>query len=207
MLQIEKAAAIDTQAWLNTLPREVPVYAFSAPYLKFIAKLTDKMRGDRYHRFTKKATAVVIIAAILLSISIVALAATLGKDFILEHFNGYAEIKVSDVEKADYVNDFQVNYIPNGFTKTDEDKSIMGITYSFKKDDEWFDISKRTIDTSSNFDEENGSISEQTIDGKKYLIKPQNISNSILWNDGLYVYEINGTLSTEELLKIAQGAR
>ena len=204
---LEQAVALDMEKWLQTLPEEAPEYKFSEKYNKFRVKLFDKMRGEKYHRFTKRATVAIIVAAILFAMAVATLAATVGKDFILKHFNGYAEVEVSDVENADYVNDFQVNYIPDGFIKTDEDKSIMGITYSFKKDDEWFDISKRTIDTSSNFDEENGSISEQIIDGKQYLIKPQNISNSIIWNDGKYAYEINGTLPKEELLKIAQGAR
>ena len=207
MLQIEKAVALDTQAWLNTLPREVPAYAFSAPYLKFIAKLTDKMRGDKYHRFTKKATAVVIIAAILLSISIVALAATVGKDFILKHFNGYAQVEVSDVEKSSFVANFVLTYIPEGFNKTDEFVSQGIITYSYSNNDSWFDISKEEITSDIGIDEEYGSVLEIEYKGKKYLLSEDESGRALIWNDGKYLYDINGTLSKEELLKIAQGAR
>ena len=206
MTNLEKALALNNQKFLDSLPVEPPVYEYSDSYIKFRAKLFDKMRNNKYHRLTRKATAFVIIAAILLSISIVALAATVGKDFILKHFNGYAEVEVAEVEDSLMIDSFRLGYIPKGFVKTDEFKSNLEITYSFKCNDKWFDITKQDINADMTYDEEESTLQIETIDGQKYIFSPSKKSNALAWNNGQYLYDINGNLTKDELLKIAQQA-
>ena len=204
---LEQATALDIEKWLQTLPEEAPAYAFSEKYKKFRVKLFDKMRGEKYHRFTKRATVAIIVAAILFAMAVATLAATLGKDFILKHFNGYSTFEISDSkENAEYVNGFVLNYIPDGFNKIDEDSSEMGITYSYKNGNFWFNISKSFLNSGGGFSSENG-IKTIEKNGINYLILSEENSNTVMWNDGKYYYDMNGTLPKEELLKIAQGAR
>ena len=207
MTNFEQAVALDNEKWLASLPEEAPEYKFSEKYNKFRVKLFDKMRGEKYHRFTKRATVAIIVAAILFAMAVATLAATLGKDFILKYFDGFARIEVSDVESADYVSDFYLGYIPDGYVKTDEDVSKMGILYSYSKEDSWFNISKSRLSADVQLDNENNNIISFKKNGIKYIITKDGESIGILWNDGNFLYELNGTLPKEELLKIAQGAR
>ena len=202
----EQAVALDTQAWLNTLPREVPAYAFSAPYLKFIARLTDKMRCDKYHRFTKKATAFIIIAAILLSLAVITVASTAGKEFIIRHFGGFAQAEIVDTKQADAVTDFALNYIPPGFLKSAEDKSEFGFSYTYENGKQWFSINKSKLDSQTLISENTGLEVIQS-DYQKYYVNRSDEANTMMWNNGKYVYDITGNISVETLLKIAQGAR
>ena len=205
MSNFEKAASLDVEKWMASFPDEFPDYEFSDSYIRFRAKLIDKMRGGKYHRLTKKATAIVIIAAILLSMTIVAFAATVGKDFILKHFNGYAEVEVSDVENADYVTNFTISYIPEGFVKTDEDCSKMGYSYTYSNGDLWFNIGKSVIDGTGSYTEESAIkiIEKNNI---KYYLSESVDSKSLIWNNGIFFYDINGNVSLEQLLEIAQSA-
>ena len=205
---LEQAVALDMEKWLQTLPEEAPEYKFSEKYNKFRVKLFDKMRGEKYHRFTKRATVAIIVAAILFAMAVATLAATLGKEFIIKHFSGYATVAVEDgKENAQNVNDFVLSYIPKGFLKTDEYVSDGVITYSFMNGDKWFDVSKEIINAYINVDEENNPVEKFSKNGINYLYLPDPQSNGLMWNNGKYFYEINGTLPKEELLKIAQGAR
>ena len=202
MTNFEQAAALDIEKWLQTLPEEAPEYKFSEKYNKFRVKLFDKMRGEKYHRLTKRATVAIIVAAILFAMAVATLAATVGKDFILKHFNGYAEVEVSDVENADYVNNFVLTYIPEGFDKTDEFVSSGIITYSYSNNDKWFDISKEEITADVGVDEEFGQVKEIEYKGKKFLLSEDESGRALIWNDGKYLYDINGNISLNEMLEI-----
>ena len=119
---LEQATALDIEKWLQTLPEEAPEYKFSEKYNKFRVKLFDKMRGEKYHRFTKRATVAIIVAAIVFTLAVVTLAATLGKEFIIKHFNGFAEVSVSESDEVKGLTDFSIAYIPQGFELSDKEK-------------------------------------------------------------------------------------
>ena len=201
---LEQTVALDMEKWLQTLPEEAPAYAFSEKYKKFRIKLFDKMRGEKYHRFTKRATVAIIVAAILFAMAVATLAATLGKEFIIKHFNGFAEVSVSESDEVKGLTDFSIAYIPQGFELSEKEQIDIEIKQSYVNGSQWFDVFKRTIDLELNYDEESESIKKVTLNGVTYIIGPSDGSNDIMWNDGNYIYEINGTLSVDELIKIAE---
>ena len=203
MTNFEQAAALDIEKWLQTLPEEAPEYKFSEKYNKFRVKLFDKMRGEKYHRLTKRATVAIIVAAILFAMAVATLAATVGKDFILKHFNGYAEVEVVDPENADAVNNLTLDYVPNGFVKNSEDTSEFGYSYTQSKDNQWFSINKSKIDSLTLIDEDN-KLEVIEIQNQKYYLSRSEESNAVMWNDGKYVFDITGNISVDELLLIAQ---
>ncbi len=200
---LEQAAALDLEKWLQTLLEEAPAYAFSEKYKKFRIKLFDKMRGDKYHRFTKKATVFIIIAAIILSLAVATVAASVGKDFLLKHFKGYANVEISDSESGnDYVDSLTLNYIPDGFKRTQEDISDMGITYSYQKNGEWFDITKNSIKSGLTIDA-GSKLEEFSIGLNKYLYSISDGVGTMMWNNGSYVYYITGTITRQEMIDIS----
>ena len=205
---LEQAVALDMEKWLQTLPEEAPAYAFSEKYNMFRVKLFDKMRGEKYHRFTKRATVAIIVAAILFAMVVATLAATLGKEFIIKHFSGYATVEVENgKEDIKSVNEISLNYIPNRFEKISDDVSDMGITFSYSNGDYWFNISKELISSNYQYDEEDNSLQTIDINGVKYLYSHSSDYNALLWNNKGYSFYIDGNISKDELIKIAQGAR
>ena len=203
---LEQAAALDVEKWLQTLPEEAPAYAFSEKYNMFRVKLFDKMRGEKYHRFTKRATVAIIVAAILFAMAVATLAATVGKDFILKHFNGYAEVEVVDSENAVNVDSLTIGYIPDGFIKSDEFISDSTTTYSYSESDKWFTVTKVKLDSGMTFDEEN-RIEKITINNVEYLYSYSSDANNFLWNNGQYSFNLIGNLDKDLLLKIAENVR
>lgn len=206
MTNFEQAAALDIEKWLQTLPEEAPEYKFSEKYNKFRVKLFDKMRGEKYHRFTKRATVAIIVAAILFAMAVATLAATVGKDFILKYFNGYAEVEVIDSENAVNVDSLTIGYIPDGFIKTDEFISDSTTTYSYSESDKWFTVTKVKLDSGMTFDEEN-QIERITINNVEYLYSYSSDANNLLWNNGQYSFNLIGNLDKDQLLKIAESVR
>ena len=206
MTIFEQAVALDNEKWLASLPEEAPAYAFSEKYKKFRVKLFDKMRGEKYHRFTKRATVAIIVAAILFAMAVATLAATVGKDFILKHFNGYAEVEVIDSENAVNVDSLTIGYIPDGFIKTDEFISDSTTTYSYSESDKWFTVTKVKLDSGMTFDEEN-QIERITINNVEYLYSYSSDANNLLWNNGQYSFNLIGNLDKDQLLKIAESVR
>ena len=203
---LEQAVALDMEKWLQKLPEEAPAYAFSEKYKKFRVKLFDKMRGEKYHRFTKRATVAIIVAAILFAMAVATLAATVGKDFILKHFNGYAEVEVIDSENAVNVDSLTIGYIPDGFIKTDEFISDSTTTYSYSKSDKWFTVTKVKLDSGMTFDEEK-RIEKITVNNVEYLYSYSSDANNFLWNNGRYSFNLIGNLDKDLLLKIADSVR
>ena len=208
MTNLERAAALEAeQDWLSILPSDTPSFIMNEQYAKFEKNLLDRMRGNKLHKFTRTTVKVLVIAAILLSLTIAVLAATVGKDFILTHFDGFASYEIIDAEKdAKFVKDFQLGYIPEGFIKTDEDVSDMGITYSFSKGEMWFDVSKSYLEGRRTYTEEK-EIEEIEINGLTLLYSDSTTSNSLIWNNGYYFYDINGNISKDELINIALNSK
>ena len=206
IFNLEQAVALDVEKWLQALPEEAPEYKFSEKYNKFRVKLFDKMRGEKYHRFTKRATVAIIVAAILFAMAVATLAATVGKDFILKHFNGYAEVEVIDSENAVNVDSLTIGYIPDGFIKSDEFISDSTTTYSYSKSDKWFTVTKVKLDSGMTFDEEN-RIEKITVNNVEYLYSYSSDANNFLWNNGRYSFNLIGNLDKDLLLKIADSVR
>ncbi len=208
MTNFEKAVALDNEKWLASLPEEAPEYKFSEKYNKFRIKLFDKMRGEKYHRFTKRATIAIIVAAILLSMTIVTLAATLGKDFIIKHFDGFASVEVENgKEEAVSVNDFVLGYIPNGFEKVEETKESVWISFTYSKNDEWFVITKSKMDSNMYSDEEQNDLEKIEFNGVTYLYSHSDESNGFIWNDGKFLFDASGNIEKNELFKIVTNAK
>ena len=124
--------------------------------------------------------------------------------FIIKHFNGFAEVSVSESDEVKGLTDFSIAYIPQGFELSEKEQIDIEIKQSYVNGSQWFDVFKRTIDLELNYDEESESIKKVTLNGVTYIIGPSDGSNDIMWNDGNYIYEINGTLSVDELIKIAE---
>lgn len=201
MSNLEKAAAMYTENWINALPEEE--FIPSPEYIKWRNRLLDKMRNDKYHRLTKRATMVLIAAILTFLLAVGTLAATVGKDFIIRTYYTFANYIVLDSEPK-YVKSLELGYIPEGFELTNSEKSKIAIYYSYENENQFFHIDKMTLDFFVGFDSQS-VVEEIEINNITYTIhkKSNNKTIGIVWNKNGYIYNLNGNLSKKELIKIA----
>ena len=164
MNNFEAAVELSMNNWVASLPTEFDLPEPTEEYKKNIAKLMDKMRGDRYHRLTRSTARAILIAAIILAIATVTFAATVGREFIVQKFGTYSTYSVVDDSNAKLVADINIGYIPEGFELTYKDDLDTYIGYSYENGNDWVNVYKTLIDASMAFDTE-------YYNGKKYQLQ------------------------------------
>lgn len=200
MNNFNDACTLSCDDWLNNFSESYEC-DFSKTFEKEMQRLVDKMRNDKYHKFTRKTMSALIIAAVVLSFATTAFAIPSSRKYIIEKFTDHFSYAVIEPDNIDTVEDIIVGYIPEGYEKRNEYIFEKEISQEYQRDDKWFIISKNTIDTEINFDALD--TESKTIDGTKYLFFVTDSTNGVIWNDSLYVYSVSGKINKEELIKIA----
>lgn len=200
MNNFNDACTLSCDDWLNNFSESYEC-DFSKTFEKEMQRLVDKMRNDKYHKFTRKTMSALIIAAVVLSFATTAFAIPSSRKYIIEKFTDHFSYAVIEPDNIDIVEDIIVGYIPEGYEKRNEYIFEKEISQEYQRDDEWFIISKNTIETEINFDALD--TESKTIDGTKYLFFVTDSTNGVIWNDSLYVYSVSGKINKEELIKIA----
>ena len=164
------------------------------------------MRDDRYHVLTTKAVRIIFVAAILCSLLMTAFVIPSSREFILENFDRYSMYKITENNKNSLNGKMDVGYIPEGFELEGMEIVDKNVLSKYKnKNGEFFTVSKSSSATEIFFDTEN-FVSEETVDNNVtyiYCQDNENINN-LIWTKNDYVYRVSGTLTKEELLRIAK---
>lgn len=206
MTNFEAAVELSLNNWVASLPTEFDLPEPTQEYKKNIAKLIDKMRGDRYHRFTRNTARAILIAAIIMAIATVTLAATVGREFIVKKFSNYSTYSVVDNSDVESVDEINIGYIPKGFVLDTKDITEYTQSYVYKHNEDWISIYKTRISDDITFDTEYDNSESLTINGVEgvYYQNPNSKSSGVVWNNGDYIFSVQGNISKEELIKIAE---
>ena len=206
MSNLALACELSLNDWFATFPDEIPEAERSKKHEKWKKNLFNKMRNDRYHRFTTKTVKVMLIAATLCALLLTAFVVPSSREFIVDHFDIFSRYKLTESNNNVVDGEIIVGYIPEGFELTNEQDfaratmneyidSIGGV----------FIISKYSSTTEVDFDTEMGGAENIIVNGKTYVFYiDENNHNILVWNKTDYVYQMEGTLSKDELLKIAE---
>ena len=206
MNKLSQACELSLNDWLATFPDEIPEAECSAKHEKWKKNLFNKMRDDRYHVLTTKAVRIIFVAAILCSLLMTAFVIPSSREFILDKFDTHSTFKITKNNDNFVTREITVDYIPEGF-KLDRTIYLDGqIIYKYKNtNDSFFTIIKQSSAMEVYFDTEN-FVSEEIVDNNATYIYCQgneNISN-LIWTKNDYVYRVSGTLTKEELIRIAK---
>ncbi|HAQ62930.1 MAG TPA: hypothetical protein DCR23_00540 [Ruminococcaceae bacterium] len=203
MSNLETALRINLFEEMENLPTEFEEYEHTESYNKSITRLFDKMRGGKLHRFTKKTAVVILVAAILFALLITGFAAVRTRNFTIIPFSDHFEYRVNNIKGSKNVKEISIGYIPEGF----ELEFVSGKTfkhYRYSNGDQHINIEKDGINSVVGYDtdvyDENVEINGVTY---VYIYVQQYDIGGFLWNDGEYVYSVDGNIPKEELLKIA----
>lgn len=202
MSNLEQAVILMNDRWLGSLG-EMEDYLPSKKQIRKVKRIAGKLRGNRYHRLTRRATAALVAAAILLSAFTVAMANETSRNYIIEKFKEYSIYRVEDSHEAD-VSPIEVGYIPEGFKETykQESKNLCSLEYSFNN--QKLCINKCATDFELYFDTEEREKETITINNIDYVIYNSADNNyGIIWNQNSCNYLIEGNIDKKELIKVA----
>lgn len=205
MNKLARACELSLNDWFATFPEVIPEAERSEKHEKWKRKLFDKMRNDRYHRFATKTVRVMLVAAVLWALLLTAFVIPSSREFIIDNFDIFSTYKLTESNDNSVNGEITVGYIPDGFELTNKNNNSKLIAYDYMNENDWVTVSKLASSMKIEFDTETGNIENIIMDGKTYIFYvDKNNYNCIVWNENDYIYRINGTISKDELLKIAE---
>ena len=206
MNKLARACELSLNDWFDTFPEVIPEAECSKKHEKWKKNLFNKMRNDRYHRFTTKTVKVMLIAATLCALLLTAFVVPSSREFIVDHFDIFSRYKLTESNNNAVDGEITVGYIPEGFELTNEQKSARAIMNDYyNSNGEFFTISKYSSSIEVDLDTETGNIENIMVNNKSYsYYVDANNHNYLVWNQNDYVYQVEGTLSKYELLNIAE---
>lgn len=204
MNNFEEACMLSNEDWINSLPTEIEPYKFSKYHNKQMDKLFNKMRNNKYHKFTKNTTKAIIAAALISSMTITAFAIPQSREFIIKKLFNHSVYVIKDTSDAEFVSSITVGYIPDNFTLKEKYESDDVYSCEYWNGDNFVVIFKYTLDNKINFNTEKYKYTEIEINNISYILYDlESDSCGVIWNNGGYIYTIKGNISSEELIKIA----
>lgn len=211
MSEFEKACMISNEKWVLELTGYFTHFSadeitYSHSFERNMSKLIDKMRNDKYHRFTRKTVRFLVAAAVVAAITFTAFAVEHSRNFIIQQFKTHSVFTVSDNTKSQNVEEFELGYIPEGFEKVGEQRSDNRISYAYFDDfDNDFTVNKCLVDYNFLIDSEKNISWKDKENGITYYgYELANNNIAYTWNDGKYIYHIEGNIDKNEMLKIAK---
>ncbi len=170
-----------------------------------MSKLLDKMRGDKYHNFTRKTVKFIAIAAIILSLTITAFAIPSSRNFIIKKFSEYSSYNIADNGDSKKVEELAVGYVPPGYELSEKFESNDSYVYTYTNSDGTLHISKEILSTEVNFDTEESDYKTMELNGIKYVIYyPDENYTGVIWNNGEYIFSVDGSLDEDEIMRVAK---
>ena len=208
------AAPIAVENMMRELP-ECDEVEFSDSHKTKMQKLFKperrKLFFKKLSKLSKRVAIFAVIAIIGVTVSIFSVEAwrvnTLNT--ILEIKDTFGQIDFYSVGSEKNKSNFVISYIPNRFECIRDDSHREGhIFRTYENEDKHFSVSVRPTGGQMAFDTEGAIVSDVEINGKKGILSDmsQTVKNYILliWYDETFCYSINGNISVEEILKIAE---
>lgn len=204
MNNFTKACCMLNEEWVNSFPDEIEQFRHSRAYTKNINRLFSKMRNDKYHPLTKGTLRALIIAAIIISLAATAMALPQSRKYIIEKFTDHSTYTVADDAKSNIVTDLTVGYLPEGYELVDEFESVDYYTVIYSNEYSDINIGKYNIDYILNFNTESNDSHIVTYNNVDYTVCKSAKGNTlVVWSNDKYVYNIDGSITEDEALKIA----
>ncbi len=207
MTEFEKAVEMSFEKYVASLPSVVPPHNFSQKHIDAMNELFYPKPELKRKKVSKKTVRFIIIAAVLLSLAVTAVANPVSREYIVEKFSNHSEYQVNNTKKSKKMTPLKLNYIPVEFEKNESsaESEFCSERYRNIYSAEYFYIQKISINAYVGFDTERYNSEKIEIKGKEALFyRSSEETIGIIFNDGDYIYLLGGNISQKELVKIAQ---
>ena len=209
MAVLAEACWISCERWVDAFPAEIPVHTFSEAFNTCMNALLAAQGGGK-PRKRGAGRKVLLVAAALLAAAVAASAVPGSREFIVPRFSNRSEYEIADPRGAKRVTSMTVGYVPEGFRKVEKNCSYgkTGFIEYYQNGDRFFTVEKSTLEAGITFDTEEYESKMIDINGFQAIVfQATDDYFGILFNDGQYIYSVEGTISTDELVKIAQNVK
>lgn len=206
MSKLSLACELSINDWLATFPEVIPEAEKSKKHEKWKKKLFNKMRNDRYHRFTTRTIKVMLVAAVLFALLLTAFVIPSSREFILDRFDIASRYKITENNKNYVPGEITVGYIPDGFKIESIEQAGKNLFIRYESTSgEFFTIFKSASSAEVDFNTEFSNSEEIIVDSTKYIYCGGDSGvDNLIWAKKDYVYRIDGILSKEEFIKISK---
>lgn len=204
MTMLEEACLYSCEQWVDSFPLEVPEHKFSKKHNQAMSGLLYGKKTVFKNKLSKNTVKALLIAAILLALATTAIAVPLFKEYSVKKFSNHSEYEIVDRNNNYEAAFLNLNYIPYGFEITEEyDEHVR-----YENNDKHFTVTKYELYGQVGFDTEEYPSEDIIINGiTGVYFRADEAESGIIFNNGKYIFSVNGNLSKEELVKIAQNVQ
>lgn len=208
MDKFTEACRLANRQWVDSLPADAPPHEFSPAFASAMRPLLQPditPVPQKKRRLTKKAARILLVAAVLLALAIAttAIAVPLARRANVTQLPDHGQYEVADPENAPNVDGITVGYVPDGFVLTEEYEHA----YVYENRDKTFTVTKLELDFGTNYDTDYPSESIIINGAEGVYHRSDSGYNGIIFNNGEYIFMIDGNIPKEELVKIAQNVQ
>ncbi|HAY72669.1 MAG TPA: hypothetical protein DCY31_02270 [Ruminococcaceae bacterium] len=153
-------------------------------------------------KITKPLKILLIAAIIMVMLAIASLGYAQYKHNIF-NFSDHSTILFNQSDRK-RVDDFEVQFIPEGFVLNYESNNKYECSKEYVKGDDFFSVSKQSNTNEFDINTEYKNFKAVQINGIDYVeYGEENHGQGVLWEKDGYQYVVAGNISTQDLLKIA----
>lgn len=206
MSNLAKACEMSRNDWLATFPETIPEAECSEKHEKWKKNLFNKMRDDRYHRFTTRTVKIMVVAAIITAIMLTAFVFPSSRKHILDELDVFSSYKITENNKNSVSREITVGYIPEGFELKEITHLYKQVIYEYENNNGvFFTVLKCSSSMKVDFNTEHNAYEKITYNDIEYVYCKGNIGiDNLIWIKHDYVYRIDGNVSLDEFIKIAE---
>ncbi|MCH5316937.1 MAG: DUF4367 domain-containing protein [Eubacterium sp.] len=198
-----EACLLSQEEWINSfLP--VEEHIFSRRHERKMKALFSKIRNNKYHKLTKNAVRMIIIAAIILSLAITAFAIEAIKAYRAYNVSVGTVYSATNRDKANTNENLNIGYIPDGYYLVKDITLPKAIAKEYKAvNGNKIILEKYMLTSESILDTEKYPYEEIYENNIKYIYYSYDNYRCIIWVKDKYKYNITSMISKDELLLIA----
>lgn len=176
-------------------------------YLHLLDSSEDRNKFEALYNLHKRTMLVAIIAALMASTMSVQAIREPIMNFFLEVHERCTDIifQITEDEPIEEY-EFSIPEPPEGYVETSraEYKSLVEAEYNSEDGNYLYYTQYRQNGTTLSVDTENAYVDVEEMQGYTVFLYLNKGLNSMVWNDGKFVYELNSTCDTSELRSIAE---
>lgn len=211
MSKFANACIMSYNDWVATIPapEDLPEPDYSKRHIKRINALKNKMRGNVYHHFTTRAIKIMLVAAVLFALLLTAFVIPSSREFIIDNLGIYSTYQLTEENLNSVNGEIEIGYIPEGFELIDENVSVKLIINTYMSTNgQVFSIHKYSSSIEVDFDTELGKSETIIINDIAFTVfTDENSFSNIIWTEYDHIYKVEGNLTKDELLKIAESVK
>lgn len=203
MSAFEEAVWLSCEKWVDSFPTDIPKHHFSEKHNEIINEIIYGKQEKTKHKLSKGTIKVLLIAAVLLAFATTVFAVPASREYIIEKFFNHSEYAVIDNSDFKKVTPLNLNYIPTGFEKVED----YGDTYLYRKNNKFFTVQKCELSAIVDFDTEKYERENIKINGADAVyFRTNDELNGVIFNNGKYIFIVNGNICKDDIVNIAQNA-